>query len=91
MKGNIEIKLLDAVKTLLGDVEVYGETYQDKKSLANLEKYEDVLNGLIQELCTKLEYKNSHAYSKQAIGEKAEVILKNIMLTIADSIEMSYE
>lgn len=91
MNGNIEIKLLDAVKTLLGDVEVYGETYQDKKSLANLEKYEDVLKGLIWELCTKLEYKNSHAWSKQAIGEKAEDILKNITLTIADWMEMADE
>ena len=61
MNGNIEIKLLNAVKTLLGDIEVYGETHQDKESLANLEKYEDVLTGLIWELCTKLKYKNSHA------------------------------
>ena len=91
MNGNIEIKLLDAVKTLLGDIEVHGETYQDKKSLANLENYEDVLNGLIWELCTKLKYKNSHAWSEQAIGEKIENILKNNMQTIADWMEMADE
>ena len=75
--GSIDIKLLDAVKTLLGDIEVYGETYQDKESLVNLEKYEDVLSGLIWELCTKLKYKNSNAYSERAIGKKIENILKN--------------
>ncbi len=91
MNGSIEIKLLDAVKTLLGDIEAYGETYHDKKSLVNLEKYEDVVSGLIWDLCTKLKYKNSHAWSEQAIGEKAEDILKNITQTIADWMEMADE
>lgn len=89
--GSIDIKLLDAVKTLLGDIEVYGETCQDKESLANLEKYEDVLSGLIWELCTKLKYKNSHAYSERIIGEKIENILKNNMQTIIDWLEMTNE
>lgn len=89
--GSIDIKLLDAVKTLLGDIEVYGETYQDKESLANLEKYEDVLTGLIWELCTKLRYKNSHSYSERIIGEKIENILKNNMQTITDWLETTNE
>ena len=89
--GSIDIKLLDAVKTLLGDIEVYGETHQDKESLANLEKYEDVLSGLIWELCTKLKYKNSNAYSERAIGKKIENILKNNMQTITDWLEMVNE
>lgn len=91
MNGSIDIKLLDAVKTLLGDIEVHGETHQDKKTLANLEKYEDVLSGLIWELCTKLKYKNSHAWSEQAIAEKIENILKNNMQTISDWMEMANE
>lgn len=91
MNGNIEIKLLNVVKTLLGDIEVYGETHRDKESLANLEKYEDVLTGLIWELCTKLKYKNSHAYFERIIGEKIENILKNNMQTIIDWLEMTNE
>lgn len=89
--ASIDIKLLDAVKTLLGDIEVYGETHRDKESLANLEKYEDVLTGLIWELCTKLRYKNSHSYSERIIGEKIENILKNNMQTITDWLEMTNE
>lgn len=70
--------VIEVVKTLVGDVEAWGETYHDDKAYENLDVMIDVCNALLDDIYEASKTKGRVEYSMNKIGNHAYGFLEDL-------------
>lgn len=68
--------VLKVIRTLVGDIEPYGDSGIDRERTENLETLLYIMDDLLYDVQKVADYKDRHEGSMRTMGEKAYTMLK---------------
>lgn len=76
------------IKDLIGEIKPVGETNEDNKRIENIDKYDLLINYLIEELYQAATYKDDEMHSRSKVGGKAFKVLCELKTQIEDDLNL---